>query len=365
MGRGLRQLGFLNVTPMRDRHGKVRYRFRKKGLPTVYLPGLPGSPEFAEAYQAAAAGAQAIVPGQGRTQPGSINALAVAAYASAEWSNLAETTRANYRGVMERFRRDHGDKTVRALTSANLLSLRDKMEGNAARNNFIKALRWFLAFAVSRGLRTDNPAMAIKKIAYRTDGYHTWTEAEVAAFEARWPVGTKQRLGMDLLLYTGQRSKDVRMMGRQHLSAAGVSVRQSKTGAWLTIPIHPRLAASLATVPADQMQLLLTQYGEGYTAGGFGNWIKEACRQAGVPECSAHGLRKCIAVRLADAGCTILEIQSITGHASLKELEIYIRRRDQTLAAKAAMARIDTDGERDLANPVARLANGASNSMKG
>ncbi|MFS2145105.1 hypothetical protein, partial [Kosakonia cowanii] len=78
----------------------------------------------------------------------------------------------------------HGDKTVRALTSANLLSLRDKMEGNAARNNFIKALRWFLAFAVSRGLRTDNPAMAIKKIAYRTDGYHTWTEAEVAAFEA-------------------------------------------------------------------------------------------------------------------------------------------------------------------------------------
>ncbi len=356
MGRGLKLLGFANVTPMRDRHGKVRYRFRKKGMATVYLPGLPGSPEFAVAYEAAAAGAKALVIGQARTKPGTISALAVAAYASADWSALAETTRRNYRGVMERLRRDHGDKPVRGLAAEHILKLRDQMEGQAARNNFIKALRWFLTFAVSRGWRADNPAMSIKKIKYQTEGYHTWSEAEVAAFEKRWPVGTKQRLGMDLLLYTGQRSSDVRLMGRQAVTGDGIRVRQKKTGAELTISIHPRLAASLATVPADQMLFLPTQYGPAYTATGFYNWMKAACREAGVPECSPHGLRKCIATRLADAGCSHSEIMAVTGHKNPKEVETYIRARDQRRLATAAMARIDTDGEQEMATPINRLA---------
>lgn len=361
MGRGLRQLGFANVSPMTDRHGKVRYRFRKKGLATVYLPGLPGSPEFAEAYQAAADGSQAIVPGQGRTKPGSINALAVAAYASAEWANLAETTRSNYKGVLERMRAKHGDNAVRALTTAHLLALRDKIPGNAARNNFIKAMRWFLAFAVSRNLRSDNPAMAIKKLAYQTEGYHTWTEAEVAAFERRWPLGRKERIGLDLLLYTGQRSKDVRLMGRHSLRPDGIRVRQSKTGAELTIPIHDALAASLATVPKDQLLFLPTQYGPAYTAKGFYNWMKAACRSAGVPECSPHGLRKCIATRLADAGCSHSEIMAVTGHKNAKEVDTYIRARDQRRLAVGALAKVGPKTEQDLATPADRLANGGGN----
>lgn len=356
MGRGLRMIGFPHASAFRDRHGKVRYRFRKKGLPTVYLPGVPGSLEFAAAYEAAASGAKPLAIGQGRTKPGTINALAVAAFESADWSALAESTQRNYRGVMERLRRDHGDKTVRSLTPEIVLRLRDRIPGQAARNNFIKALRWFLAFAVARGWRQDNPASAVVKIKYRTEGYHTWTEAEVAAFEKRWPVGTKQRLAMDLLLYTGQRSKDVRLMGRQSLTGDGIRVRQSKTGAELTIPLHPRLAASLATVPGDQMLFLPTQYGPAYTATGFYNWIKAACREAGVAECSPHGLRKCIATRMADAGCTHSEIMAVTGHKNPKEVETYIRARDQRRLASSAMAKIGTDAERDLANLPNRLA---------
>lgn len=361
MGRGLRLIGFPNVSPMRDRHGKVRYRFRKKGMATVYLPGLPGSPEFAAAYEAAAAGAKALVIGQGRTKPGTFNALAVAAYESAEWSALAPTTQRNYRGVMERLRPIHGDKPVRGMNSGHVLKMRDQIEGQAARNNFIKALRWFLTFAVSRNLRQDNPAMAIKKIRYQTEGYHTWTEAEVEAFEKHWPIGTKQRLAMDLLLYTGQRSADVRMMGRQHVIPAGIRVRQSKTGSELTIAIHPRLEASLATVPGNQLLFLPTQYGEPYTATGFYKWLKAACRDAGAPECSPHGLRKCIATRLADAGCSHSEIMAVTGHKNPKEVETYIRARDQRRLSASAMARIDTDREQDLDNPSARLANRGSN----
>ena len=340
MGRGLAPIGFPGASPMRDRHGKIRYRFRRRGFPTVYLPGLPGSPDFAAAYEAAVVGAKPLVIGQGRVKPGSLNALAVIAYETADWRALAPTTQSNYRGVMERLRMVHGDKIV----------------GPAAQNNFIKALRWFLTVAVDRQLIRENPSLGVKKVKYQTTGYHAWTEAEVARFEARWPRGTKQRLAMDLLLYTGQRSKDVRFMGRQHVSGDVIRVKQSKTGAELTIPIHPNLAASLSTMPATQMQFLPTIQGPAYTATGFYNWIKGACVAAGVPECSPHGLRKCILTRLADAGCSHSEIMAVSGHKNAKEVETYIASRNQRRLAVSAMGKIGTDPEQELANPANMLA---------
>lgn len=356
MGRGLKPLGFPNASPMKDRHGKVRYRFRKVGLPSVYLPGLPGSPEFAAAYEAAAAGAKPLVIGQGRVKPGSINALAVLGYSTAEWRALAPTTQSNYRGVMERLRRDYGDRIVAALDRDLIYSLRDRIPGPAAQNNFIKAIRWFLNVAVDRKMLRENPSLGVKKVKYQSTGYHTWTEAEVAKFEARWPVGTKQRLAMDLLLFTGQRSKDVRFMGRQHLTGDWIRVKQSKTGAELEIPLHANLAASLATVPATQLQFLPTIQGPAYTAKGFGNWIKKACIAAGVPECSPHGLRKCILTRLADAGCSEPQMMAISGHKNAKELEPYIKARDQRRLAASAFARVGTEEERQLSNLTNRLA---------
>lgn len=364
MGRGLKVIGFSNVSPMKDRHGKIRYRFRKKGFPTVYLPGLPGSPEFAAAYVAVTTGAP-VEPGASRTASGSMNALAVTAYASAEWKALSPSTRSNYKGVMERLRKDYGALPLAGLNQAFVLKLRDRIEGKAAQNNFIKALRWFMAFAISRKLRADDPTAGIKKIKYQTEGYHTWTEDEVQRFETCFPIGTKQRLAMDLLLYTGQRSADVRMMGRQHISGDGIRVKQSKTGAELTIPIHPNLAASLATVPAAQMMFLPTIQGPTYSPTGFYNWLKRACRKAGVPECSPHGLRKCILTRLADAGCSESQMMAISGHKNSKEVETYIRARDQRRLAAAALATIETNGEQKMANPANRLANSPSKARKG
>ena len=74
MGRGLSVIGFPNASSFRDRHGKLRFRYRAKGSPTIYLKGLPGSPEFAESYEAARNGRRAPI-GSGRTKPGSLSAL--------------------------------------------------------------------------------------------------------------------------------------------------------------------------------------------------------------------------------------------------------------------------------------------------
>lgn len=363
MGRGLSVIGFPHVSAFKDRHGKVRYRYRRKGAATVYLPGLPGSPEFAEAYAGAVSGSPRVI-GAARTKIGSINALAVAVYKSAEWETLSDTTKITYRGIIDRLRADYGDLAVRGLKTEHVYKMRDKRKATpAAANNLLKVLRWLLAFAVERQMRPDNPAAVVKPLKYDSDGFHTWSEGEIATFETRWQVGTRERLAFDLLLYTAQRSGDVRQMGRQHVADGFIRVRQEKTKAELDIPIHARLAASLAKDPAGQMLFLTTQSGVGFTAAGFGNWFRDACRSADLPHCSAHGLRKSAATRLADAGCSESQIMAVTGHATAKEVQRYTRQRDQRLLAATALAKIGTNVEQKLATPKTKLAKSTRNGL--
>lgn len=357
-------IGFPHVSAFRDRHGKVRFRYRRNGSPTVYLPGKPGSPEFAEAYDAAAGGK--LVIGESRTKAGTINALAVTFYESAEWTQFSNETQRTYRQRIEQIRKAYGDLLVLGLKPDHIMTMRDKRrETPVSANNMVKTLHMLMGFAVLRNLRQNNPAANIKPLKVKGDGWHTWTEAEVVQFEARWPVGTNQRLAMDLLVYTGQRSADVRQMGRQHVSGRMIRVKQQKTGADLWIPIHTRLAASLAVVPGNQMLFIVTNKGTGYTAKSFGDWFKDACIAAGLPHCSAHGLRKTAATRLADAGCTEAQIQSITGHRTSAEVQRYTKARDQVRLAEAAMASIDgPNREQDLANPADRLAKTSTKALK-
>ncbi|MFC5390026.1 tyrosine-type recombinase/integrase [Brevundimonas bullata] len=356
MGRGLKVIGFHNVTPMTDRHGKVRYRFRKKGFRSVYLPGLPGSPEFAEAYEAARSGGVLVI-GERRLQAGTIHALAVAFYQSAEWMQFSTETQRSYRQRIEQIRKGYGDQQVRGLKPDHIMKMRDKRKDTpVSANNMVKTLHMLMGFAVLRNLRLDNPAASIKPLKIKSDGWHTWTESELAQFETRWAIGTRERLASDLLAYTAQRSADVRQMGRQHVSGGLIRVKQQKTGAELWIPIHTRLATSLAKVPGNQMLFLATNKGTGYTAKSFGDWFKDACIAAGLPHCSAHGLRKTAATRLADAGCTEAQIQSITGHKTSAEVQRYTRARNQKQLAADAMATIDgANGEQEMSNPADQL----------
>src|SRR5262249_17205232 len=145
-------------------------------------------------------------------------------------------------------------------------------------------------YAVENGLRADNPATGVKLPNLKTDGYHSWTEAEIAQFLAHHGPATTARLALTLLLYTGQRRGDVIRMGRQHIRDGAVHVRQQKTGIELAIPIHAKLAATIAEAPANHLTLLTTQTGKPFSAAGFGNWFRDRCNEANLSHCSAHGL---------------------------------------------------------------------------
>jgi integrase len=129
-------------------------------------------------------------------------------------------------------------------------------------------------------------------------------------------------------------------MTRQQVRDGRVSVRQEKTGQLVDIPQHPNLQASLAAHRREHLTLITTQQGMPFTDKGFGNWVSKAAERAGLPHCSAHGLRKAAARRLAEAGCTAHEIMAITGHQSLKEVERYTREAARRGLADTAMKRI-------------------------
>jgi integrase len=199
--------------------------------------------------------------------------------------------------------------------------------------------------AVDIGWRADDPTQGVKGVRPKSKlGFHRWTEAEIAQFEARHAIGSKARLALALGLYTGQARQDVVAMGPQHIENEVLYWTRGKTegstAMELAIPLHPDLRAIIDATPSGHLSLLITELGAPFTAAGFGNWFREQCDMANLRHCSFHGLRKAASVRLAEAGCTPHEIAAITGHASLKEIVRYTQTADRKRLAVAAMEKV-------------------------
>jgi integrase len=334
--------------------GKPRVRFRNKRTGfSVYLCGTPWSDAFMRDYAAAIGGSKAgceIAGPAKRTIASTVNALIVSYYTSPGFKDLKAATQADRRRYLEHFRAEYGDLPVKGLTRAVLDKLMGTREKTPhAANNMLKILRYSLERAVSQGIITSNPAIGVKKYRAKSDGCHTWTEEEIAQFQARHPIDTRAGLALALLLYTGQRRGDVVRMGRQHVNrhrdADGtaldfIAVKQEKTDTPLALPMHPELLAAIAALPATNMTFLLTERGAPYKSDSFGNWFRDRCDEAGLPHCSAHGLRKAAATQLANIGCTTEMIKAITGHRSDSALAPYVRAADQRRLATEAMKRL-------------------------
>jgi len=325
-----------------DRHGRPRFYFRRAGFKKIPLPGLPWSPAFMEAYETALAG-QPLQIGSARTKPGTVRALAVSYFNSPDFRSLRPSSQAIYHGIIDRFCIQYGDHRVANLKREHVVKLMAaRAEKPVAANNLRKVLRATMKHAVEIGLRADDPTRDVKPIRVQSDGFHSWSDDEIAQFEARHPVGSRARLAFALLLYTGQRRSDVVRMGRQHIRDGFLQVRQLKTGVELSIPVHSDLQAIIAESAAGQMTFLVTEFGKPFTAVYFGQWFRGQCDVADLRHCSAHGLRKAAARRLAEAGCTAHEIAAITGHTSLKEVERYTKAANQRKLATSAMEKTRT-----------------------
>ena len=173
------------------------------------------------------------------------------------------------------------------------------------------------------------------------DGHHTWTIEEVEQFRARHPVGSKPRLAMELLLLTGVRRGDVVQLGPQmvrdgrlHFTEVKGRDRKPKRR---TLPILPELRAIIDATPSGHLSYLVTTFGKPFTVAGFGNWFRDCCDAANLPQCSAHGLRKAGATIAADNGATEYQLMAIYGWDSPKQAALYTRKANRKRLAESAM----------------------------
>jgi hypothetical protein len=220
--------------------GVFRY-LRRRGFPRVRLPGLPGSREFNEAYEAALETPQLAV-GTKRSKPSSVGMAIAAYFGSTEFSSLAAGTQAKRRQILQRFREQHGEKPLALLPPKFVALTLSQMKPHVARN-WVKALRGLMQFATKLELCREDPTQGVKLPRIKSDGIYTWAEGDIAAFEAVHPIGSQARLALGLLLYTAQRRSDVIRIGPQHIRNGVLTVRQQKTGTTLgdiARPIHRR-----------------------------------------------------------------------------------------------------------------------------
>lgn len=326
------------VSEYTDRHGKRRYRFRRKGFRQYLFKHAPGSEGFRQEYDACVSGADiAIEPGAERARPGSFDALLAAYYRSPDFLDVSDRTRVVYRGTLDRWRMKYGKGMVRDLQARHVEKMMaDMLPHRTAANMLRKRLRALMSFAVRQGLVQVNPVLATKPYRVKSDGFHTWTEDEIARYEARHPIGTMARLAIDLMLWTGQRGGDARIMGPGHIRGKRLEITQEKTGATVSLPILAPLAESILATPSAALVFIVSEHGRPFSRKGFGNKIRQWCDEAGLPDCSAHGLRKAAARRFAEAGCSNQQIKAWTGHTTDSEVARYTAAADQQALSDSA-----------------------------
>jgi integrase len=344
-----------HIHAFRDRLGSQRYYFRPPGGGRrTKLPGKPGSIEFLAAYQAAAAFIGLDVPaerleiGAARTRAGSIDAAIVGFYGHESYLSLATASRSTRRQSLEVFRREHGTKPIAALQQQHIAKLLAERKPAGARN-LLNALKALMRFALLTGLIKYDPAISLKapKVKAAGGGIHSWNEDEIAAYRASHEIGTTARLALELALNTACRRSDLVEIGPQHIRDGVFSYNQHKTLAPVAMPVHPDLLEVLAATPKTNLRFLMASTGRPFTPNTFGNKFREWCYEAGLPQCSVHGLRKAQARRLAEAGGSAHQIASVTGHKTLSEVQRYADAANREHMARAAMASVTAAFSRD------------------
>jgi integrase len=340
-----------------DRHGNVRLYVRKRigsRLKRERLRQLPGSLTFMAEYQLALerlnAGRAASTPYQNHV--GTLGWLAHQYHQSHGFKSLDARSQRVLQLVM-RATLDEPTKTgskfrffdcpISEFTADHVRLLRNrKQETPASANRRVAELRKMLAWGVEEcGTWVKrNVAADVKGLKREVKGFTAWTEQDVAKFEAKWPIGGTPRLALTIMMFTGVRRSDAVLLGPPMIEEGSITFMPQKTRRQkkvLTLPILDVLQQVLDKTPHGLKTWLVTSRGKPFTANGFGNWFRDRCDEAGLPERTAHGIRKIAAETAAENGATEKQMMDIFGWSKADLAAYYARKANQKKIAGAAM----------------------------
>lgn len=288
--------------------GKTFYYFRRDHGPRVRLPDLQ-SKEFFAAYRDALAGVKlSPVP----TASTRTLAWLLSQYrASGPYLALSPATRKQRDNIFSHVLQTGGAAPYTSIDRAAIVAGRERRKATPAQaRNFLDAMRGLFRWAVEAGLVTHDPTAGVTNPKRpKGDGFAPWSAADVAQYEARWPIGTPQRVWLAVLLHTGLRRGDAVSVGWHNVEDGLIALHTEKNGTPAFVPLAPDLAAVLEAGPIGQTTWICGANRRALTKESFGNLFRAACLEAGI-EKSAHGLRKLSAAIDAEAGFTVAELEA-------------------------------------------------------
>lgn len=351
------KLALKYVHQFRDRHRRLRHYFRRRTGKAIPLPGLFGSEEFMAAYQAALATiAKPVEIGESRTQPGTVDALVIAYYKTAEFTALVPKTHNAFKRIIEAFRVKNGSKRVATLQRDHIESMMAAISNVHAKRMWLRAIRALMKAAVPT-MRKDNPTIGIENAKRpKSDGFHNWTDEEIQQYRNYWQLGTQQRLVMEFALEAVSRRCEVLRLGPQHVKDGRIRIKRAKGSRDVNILVTSELQAACDAMPKGHAIYIVNLHGKQRSVEGLGTAFAKWATDAGLPKhCRLHGLKKGGMRRLAEAEATTKQIMAISGHRKLSEVERYTEAADQKRLADAGMKkRIENADVANLGTPRAQ-----------
>lgn len=341
--------------PWKDRHGQVRWRFRR-GDKVVYLRGEPGEPQFDASYEAAIAGRAPlkarVVPIPTSAEPRSFKAAwRIYRATSSEWKSCTDETRLKQTAIAEEFLSEAvsvgapsrwGDMPIADLRrrhiKAILASMSDRPFAAKHRLNIIRKM--ILAALDEEWIEVD-PSYGIKYRPATIKGWRPWTWDELQQFEKKWPIGSTARLCYALALWLGPRRGDISRLKPSDIIGDTITIDVSKTGVTVTGVITPELRDVLVATDMTGPRLVMTQQGKPISAKALTTRMARWTDAAGLPAgCTLHGLRKTLGTFIAEAGGSTRQSMAALGHKSLSQAQLYSDHADRASMTRDAMDKV-------------------------
>jgi len=334
----------LYVVRERSRHGKLKYYFRRGKEARVRLPDDPSSDEFHRAYMDALNGVAPRKKAPDAPQH-SLRWLIDRYRESAKWRGYSDATHKQHDNFFRKVIETSGNADYRQIDRKDMEAAMDaRADTPALANNFLKAMKALFDWAVRNGHMEANPAIGVERVRYKTEGFPAWTVEDYQQFCGVWPIGTKPRLAVELILHTGLRRSDIVLLGRQHFKDNTVTITTKKTGMAITAEIPPHVVEIISASPTGDLTLLVSEHGRPFTKESFGNWFRDQCVAAGLNK-SAHGIRKLAATLAADGGAPAHELMAQFGWTNIKQAEVYTRGADRKALGVKSSRRISSQLE--------------------
>jgi integrase len=323
------------------RHGKVIWVVRKGARgKKIRIRGEYGSAQFWAAYDVAMAGGDGTSSKPITAARGTLEWLWMLYMQSNTWTALKPSTWKQRENVMVHVLKSAGTHPLSVITKSAIMDGIDRRAATPFQaKHFLSNMRSLFEWALSKDLVSTDPTAGVKVAKPKTDGFPVWTEGDIEKFEKRWPVGTRERVMLDVFLYTGLRRGDAALLGKQHVRNGVIEIDTEKNGKRVTIPILPVLQKTLSTGPVGELAFIATHDGQPMTKESLGNAFADACRAAGIKK-SAHGLRKAAATHAANNGATESQLDAIFGWTGGKMAALYTKEANRRKLAADAVSKL-------------------------